>query len=328
MEAQFVIPGLGFPVYGYGLFAAIGILLAALWMLPSARRSRMPRGSVCLFLLLGTVLGLLGSRLLFCVFNMDVFTETFENPWLMLKISDGGFSMTGLLLGLFLAGCLSARIAHVTKWQILNLAVPGICLLIMMLRLGERFTDIGIGKALQAEALGRSVPFLFSEETFGILTEYRLKVWLYEAITAGVLFILLAVIYHRDLQSGEPTPGRCALRFAILYGSSQILWESMRDDQHMMLWMAKFGQIGAALLCLAALGVLLHRASSVKKTLYWVLAVLCLGIAALVEFSLDGRITIGHPTHLRDWIILLFCAGGLYLLPRLLEKRIEREKKA
>ena len=320
------LSGLNWTCYPYGICAAVSALLALLLMSALAHGTRQPRSVIPCFGALGILLGVIFARLLYVLVNLSIYTETFENPLLMLRLSDGGFSMAGLLMGLILAAAITARIHHCPVWDVLNLAAPAVFLLVAGLRFGESFTEMGIGKVVQKEEIAKALPFLFSQESFGVLTEYRLKVWLCEGIVDLLLCGALCCRLLSNHRKGEATRGETALLFAMLYGATQLLLESLRDDQHMTLLFVKVEQLGAALLCLMALGILLRRVNDVSRLLYWVLAILAIGGAVLVEFSLDGRVTFGRPTHLRDWLILLGMSGVLFALPCLLMKRLHREK--
>ena len=51
-----------------------------------------------------------------------------------------------------------------------------------------------------------------------------------------------------------------ALLFAALFGASQIIFESMRDDGHMLIIFLRIGQLGAAAMLIAASVILTKRA--------------------------------------------------------------------
>ena len=87
-------------------------------------------------------------------------------------------------------------------------------------------------------------PRLFLESRMGVLVEYRLNVWRYEMIMAIVIFVA-ALVCYRVLKNHA---GDTALVVFSLYGASQILWESMRDDGHMLIIFLRVGQLAAFLL--------------------------------------------------------------------------------
>ena len=73
---------------------------------------------------------------------------------------------------------------------------------IALLRLGEQFTDLGVGKAVKEGALTAAMPWLFLQSRMGVAMEYRLNVWAYEA-AAGVLIFIATLAASRWLSRRE-----------------------------------------------------------------------------------------------------------------------------
>jgi len=299
---------LGLSGYSYGLCAAIA---AGLMLLGMYFSKKLPRGTVRLFGVLGMVLGVFGARALYCVCNLSRFTETYENPWLMLRFFDGGLSMPGLLLGLLAAAAIAARIQKISFADVMDALCLPLGLAIAVLRFGEQFTDLGVGKAVDEGFLTARLPWLFQYSRMGVAVEYRLNVWAYEAVL-GVVICLAVVWAYRRLKSRS---GDTALWFFILYGASQIMLESMRDDGHMTLIFLRVGQLAAALMPIIASAILLKRFNARRKLGTWIGLILCAALIVVLEFSLDGRLTIGNPTLARDYGVMFFVCAAMCLLP-------------
>jgi len=143
------------------------------------------------------------------------------------------------------------------------------------------------------------------ESRMGVMVDYRLKVWLYEVIMAIALFVVAVACYRKlKIHAGDT-----AIVVFSLYGASQILLESMRDDGHMLLIFLRVGQLGAALLPIAACAILCRGESRAVKLATWGEVAVCVVGVALLEFSLDGRLTIGTPSLARDYSIMaVLCA--------------------
>lgn len=301
---------LGLTGHAYGLCAS----LAALCLLRGMRvsgRDRLPEGTTAVFGALGIVLGVLGARLLYCLCNLTTFTQTYENPWLMLRFFDGGFSLPGLIAGLCLAAVLTARLLRARASDVLDAACVPAGLALAVLRFGERFTDLGVGKAVQEGFATAHFPWLFATSRMGVAVEYRLNVWAYEA-AAGLILFALTLLARRALKRRS---GDTALFFALLFGSSQILLESMRDDGHMLLIFLRVGQLGAAVLPLWACAVLCRRAGALRRVVTWTAVALCVLAVVLLEFSLDGRLTVGKPSLARDYGIMASACAALFAVP-------------
>ena len=307
MDTTFSI--LGLTGHAYGLCAA----LAALVLMAGVRIAggkKLPEGTAGVFTLLGIVLGVAGARLVFCLANITTFTEMYENPWLMLRFFDGGLSMPGLIAGLVAAAAITARIMKTRMADVLDAAsVPaGLCIALM--RFGEQFTDLGVGKAVEEGFATANLPWLFSMSRMGVAVEYRLNVWAYEAAAGVVIFALMVLLARRLSTSGDK-----ALFFAAVFGASQIIFESMRDDGHMLLIFLRVGQLGAAALLIAASAMLTKRAGRLCRTAMWIDTAACVLGVVLLEFSLDGRLTFGNPTLLRDYLLMTVLCVNMVMYP-------------
>ena len=133
----------GLEGYAYGLCAAAA---AALMML-GVKARRLPAGTASLFGVLGMLLGVVCARALYCAVNWSEFVYSYENPWLMLRWFDGGLSMAGLIMGLLAAAALTARVMNIRFAQMMDAVCVPFGLMMAALRFGEKFTDLGVGKA-------------------------------------------------------------------------------------------------------------------------------------------------------------------------------------
>ena len=305
MDTTFSLFGL--TAHAYGLCAA----LAAAVVMLGVYLKKQPCGTASLFTVLAVAMGVAGARLLYCVCNVSAFTETYENAWLMLCFFDGGFSWPGMAAGVIAAAAITARVMHIRFADLMDAVCLPAGLALALLRFGEQFTDLGVGKAVSEGFATANLPWLFSVSRMGVAVEYRLNVWAYEAV-AGIVIFALVVLFQRVLSRRS---GDTALFFAALFGASQILFESMRDDGHMLLIFLRIGQLGAAALVIAAWVILTKRASKAQKTAMWIELVVCVIAIVLLEFSLDGRLTFGNPTLLRDYSIMAAVCAVLFAHP-------------
>lgn len=297
----------GLDIYAYGMYAAIG---AALLLFGMSRVGKdLPKGTAGVFGVLGMVFGIVLARALYCAVNWNDFAYNYENPMLAFRFFDGGMSMAGLIAGLVLAAAVTAKLVKVRFAQVMDaLAVP-FGLLIWALRTGEQYTELGVGAAVEENFFTAHMPWLFVESRMGVMVDYRLKVWLYEVIMAIVLFIV-AVACWRKLKNHA---GDTAIMVFSLYGASQILLESMRDDGHMLIIFLRVGQLAAFLMPLICCGILSRRVKDKKAVaIAWLVMILCVGAVAALEFSLDGRLTFGNPTLARDWSLMAVACAAMF----------------
>jgi len=311
----------GLTIYAYGLHAAIGAALLLFGMKIIGRD--LPKGTVSVFGVLGTVFGIVLARALYCAVNWNSFIYNYENPMLMLRYFDGGMSMVGMIAGLMLAAVLAAKLAKVRTAQVMDAMAVPFGLLMWALRAGEKYTELGVGAAVEENFLTAHMPWLFVESRMGVMVDYRLKVWQYEVIMAIVLFVV-AIVCYRKLKNHA---GDTAIVVFSLYGASQILLESMRDDGHMLIIFLRVGQLAAFLLPAFCCGILSRRVKNKKLvTAAWIVLVLCVAAVAALEFSLDGRLTFGTPTLARDWSLMAIACAALFAMPCLLLQEARRQK--
>ena len=113
-----------------------------------------------------------------------------------------------------------------------------------------------------------------------------------------------------------------------LYGASQILLESMRDDGHMLIIFLRVGQLAAFLLPAVCCGILSRRVKNKKLVwLAWLAIILCVAAVAVLEFSLDGRLTFGNPTLARDWSLMGVVCAVLFAMPCMLLNAARKQER-
>lgn len=301
---------LGLTAHAYGLCAAVAVCTMLILMALIGRKRGLSVQTVRLFGVLAIPLGIAGARVLYCAFNLSQFTETFENPWLMLNFFDGGLSMPGMIGGVLLAAAITARVQKTSFANLLDVLCVPMGLMLAILRFGEQFTDLGVGKVVEEGPLTTNAPWLFLQSRMGVAVEYRLNVWAYEAVCGTVLFAVMLWLLIRCKNARQ---GDLALVFFTLYGAAQTMLESMRDDGHMLVIFLRIGQLAAALMVLISCGLLTRRLGKDKgkrRVLTWALMTVCVLGVVVLEFSLDGRLTFGTPSLGRDYgIMAVLCAG-------------------
>lgn len=311
-------------VFPYGLFAAAGVGCMLIAMLLTAPKRSFSKGTVTVFGLLAIPLSLVFSRLLYCVFQLNLFCDTYENPWLMLCIWDGGYSIWGVTPALLLAAWLTAkkqRCSFRSLWDCVSLSSA---LLFAMLYAGEGRTELGIGKVIDAGFLTSAFPFLVLEQKLGVNVEYRLIVYRLQCLACVVLFLVMLLSRRKSKAEGI-----LALRFWSIFASMQIFWESLRDDGHMLFIFLRIGQVAAGIVLLWVLIDLsrCYRQAGLHMPWFvWPVFVLCLGLIAALEFSLDGRLTIGTPSMARDYGLMAAVCVILAALPCLLTGKLNQNE--
>ena len=311
-------------VFPYGLFAAAGVGCMLIAMLLTGPKRSFSKGTVTVFGLLAIPLSLVFSRLLYCVFQLNLFCDIYENPWFMLCIWDGGYSIWGVIPALLLAAWLTAkkqRCSFRSLWDCVSLSSA---LLFSMLYAGEGRTELGIGKVIDTGFLTSVFPFLVLEQKLGVNVEYRLIVYRLQCLACVVLFLVMLLSRRKSKAEGI-----LALRFWSIFASMQIFWESLRDDGHMLFIFLRIGQVAAGIVLLWVLIDLsrCYRQACLHMPWFvWPVFVLCLGLIAALEFSLDGRLTIGTPSMARDYGLMAAVCVILAALPCLLTGKLKQNE--
>lgn len=311
-------------VFPYGLFAAAGVGCMLIAMLLTAPKRSFSKGTVTVFGLLAIPLSLVFSRLLYCVFQLNLFCDTYENPWLMLCIWDGGYSIWGVIPALLLAAWLTAKMQRCSFRSLWDCVSLSSALLFAMLYAGEGRTELGIGKVIDAGFLTSAFPFLVLEQKLGVNVEYRLIVYRLQCLACVVLFLVMLLSRRKSKAEGI-----LALRFWSIFASMQIFGESLRDDGHMLFIFLRIGQVAAGIVLLWVLIDLsrCYRQAGLHMPWFvWPVFVLCLGLIAALEFSLDGRLTIGTPSMARDYGLMAAVCVILAALPCLLTGKLKQNE--
>ncbi len=275
---------LGLQGYRFGLFVMLGMAAAAGVIAFLSWARRMKKGTAPLLTLLSILLGGLFSRLFFCLMNQELGAMMPPASWL--RITGGGWSMTGVVAGVMLAAWITSLI---TRQPMGSLADPAACALPAFMAL-ERFGESGVpefdfSRRLTTELLNGS--FL----TFGEYDGYYLATWKLAGI---VMLILLAVLILHMTRSRHE--GDTCILFLILFGAVSVILESLRYDRFLSITFVGLQHVAAAvILCV---GVVLAACRYVSQErngkgkkgivpLAFGTVLAAAGIAVGLEFALD-----------------------------------------
>ena len=275
--------------FWYGLALAFSAALGILCLLLFAPKEIGLQPALLWASALGVPLGLIGARLIYCAASGGFYLLDIQNPGAMLRVWEGGLSLTGALGFAVLAGVLAARVCSRPIAQVLDALTPGLLVFAAGARLSEMLIGAGFGPEISV-----SLPVL-TQTVRGVS---RLNTALLMALTA------LAVAPLSCAKSARP--GRRFLLAAFLYGGTLLLLESLRRDGHLLWGFVHAEQLFALAIALPSLLALVRPLRRFPIAL-GATAVLALAIIAL-EFALD-RSAIGDL-----WLYLIYTGlVGLYL---------------
>lgn len=263
-------------LYPYGLMVFLGGAVAlALFVRLAKQKDKSDAPYLALPLMV--FFGLILSRLLYACFDESFWqVMSLKN---LLTLSNGGMSMMGALMGCALGVVVAYKkmgSETLLGLDALSVAAPAF---LFFTRLGERFTAIGISRALTGKNLKASL-FVF-EDTYG----HYLKTFVLEALVAALLFIVLYLLYRHQAKRGATF-----MRFLILFGATQTVLESLRYDAHMRFSFISVQQIiavtffGVALIVLAKRNWNHHRVISL---LLLILLPIVIAVGLALEFMID-----------------------------------------
>lgn len=265
-------------ITNYGMFAALSLALlllsAGLWY----RRKKIDYAVWIRLCVLAIPLALICSRALFSLYA--IINGDFSSPVQALYFWDGGASITGAFIGVVLAAVITGKTSKLPCGTLLDGIALGAPVALIVERLAEFPMEMGIGRPVDTE-------FLYF---LGSAFDDRHPVFLYEAVIALIILTVLIL----TLRKGVKHPGDLLLLFMTLYGTTQTLMESLRDDAHMVVYFIRFNQIAALVMAVIAFVIWMVRwARKGAKPLGLVIASLLVvaGIALGIvqEFAVDSN---------------------------------------
>ena len=277
IEDAVVIELFGIRLYAYGAYVCLGALCALITLAILCRSKGMKPGTAPLVFCLSAVCGVLVSRVFFCLTNRELgFTMPFHS-WT--EVSGGGWSLFGLLAGVFLGGALCAALTRQKTGRIMDLLSVSVLPLLIAERIGENRIDyFDISRPLSTGLIADS--FLAVGEYDRYLATYY--------VAAAVYLVLFVVLLLRLVRNGRD--GNTAITFLLLFGAASIILESLRSDQFLSFGFVKAQQVSAALML--GLGVILavkrsNRPKSVLSAAALISIPVVIGAVIGLEFALD-----------------------------------------
>ena len=276
----------------FGLELAWGTLLCIAYLLRGVRKTPTLRPALLWTAALAVPLGFLGARLVYCLVNLTFYLQDIAAPLAMLKVWEGGLSLSGALMFSALSGVIGAKIGKASVGEVLDLLTTPLLWLIIFVNMAVSTLGMGFGPEVNGGFMAIDVNGVDRLDTP------------YLAVMALMVMMFSLQFFLR--RKAVPTGTRFAL-YAFLYGAVMILLESLRKDGHMV-WGFVHAEMVFDLLC--ALGGLLFLARTKKRLLLSLLfTALMAGAVVALEFALD-RSAIGDGLLYTAYIAVL----GAYLI--------------
>ena len=231
--ADFTVFGHEFTIRWYGAIIAFGFLLAVLFGGRMAYKWKMSIDKMLDVLIYGTIFGIIGARLYYCIFKWDMYKD---NPVEIIQIWNGGLAIYGGIIGGIAAAYIVCKVRKMNFWNLMDLV--GMSLLIGqgIGRWGnfanqEAFgtnTDLpwGMWSSKIASSISRDLEEITAN---GITIDPNQAVhptFLYESIWCLLGFLVLYIITRK----ARKFSGQIFLCYGVWYGMERAIVEGFRTD--------------------------------------------------------------------------------------------------
>lgn len=306
----------GAPVTGYGLGLAGAMLLGLAGCYAYLRLTEKTYGQFIRLAVLALPLCWLCSRLVFVLANCTYYLVTLSNPVSALYFWDGGYSMTGAVLGFILAAFLAEKWTRLPHGSLMDAIALGAPLALCAARLLEGGTRLGLGRPVSYEWL----MFLSVEDGYG---DFVHPVYRYEAAAALIVLVIMLIWLSKrryDVKRGDA----CLVTLTLL-GAFQVLLESLRNDGHMVVHFVRIQQVLSLVALVAAFAIFsgrLVRLGGMKKSLQlmlWLVMIACIGVGIYMEFRVDRG-----SLKLLYYIVMGLCMAVITLMALVCRRRAEQ----
>lgn len=267
--ADFTLFGHEFTIRWYGAIIAFGFLLAVLFGGRMAYKWKMSIDKMLDVLIYGTLFGIIGARLYYCIFKWDLYKD---NPIEILQIWNGGLAIYGGIIGGIAAAYIVCKVRKMNFWNLMDLV--GMSLLIGqgIGRWGnfanqEAFgtnTDLpwGMWSSKIATAINRDYEEITAN---GITIDPNSPVhptFLYESLWCLLGFVVLYIITRK----ARKFSGQIFLTYGVWYGMERAVVEGFRTDSlYITGTTIRVSQLLSAVLAVVCLVILIALLNKFKK---------------------------------------------------------------
>ncbi|MDP8992349.1 MAG: prolipoprotein diacylglyceryl transferase [Actinomycetota bacterium] len=238
----------------HGMGIALGFLLGARLMLPTAREKGIDDEDVYPLLTLAAVGAVIGARVAYVVNHPGDFDSVLD----VFKVWQGGISLLGGFIGAIAFAMPGMKKRGISFWKLMDASAPGMALGVVVGRVGDLVVGDHLGKPTEL-FFGYRCPPLGVDTASpcdpGVVVH---QTALYDLLLTGLLLGLLLWLRRKPRYDGF-----LILVFAAAYGAQRIFEDFLRED------VRRFGltgsQITSVVLVLVCGGWLLFR----RRTPAW-----------------------------------------------------------
>jgi len=237
----------------HGVGIAVGFLLGARLMVPSAERKGITADDVYALLTRAAIGAIIGARLAYVINHAGDYNNITD----VFKVWQGGISLLGGFAGAILLALPEMRKRHLSFWKVMDAAAPGMALGVIVGRIGDLIVGDHLGKSTRF-FLGYKCPPSDVQTASPCLARVVHQTALYDFVLTILLLVFLLWLRRQPRWDGF-----LILTFAVWYGVGRLIEDFLRED------VRHFGLTGsqwsALVTMLLALYVLLVR----RRTPAW-----------------------------------------------------------
>lgn len=238
----------------HGIGIAVGFLIGARLMLPTAKAKGLSEDDVYTCLTRAAIGSIIGARLAYVVNHASDFDSIVE----VLKVWEGGISLLGGIFGAILLAAPAMRKRGMSFWKTMDAAAPGMALGIAVGRIGDLVVGDHLGKVTDFFLGYRCPPESVDPASPCVAGTIVHQTALYDmALTAVLLVVLLR------LRRTPRFEGFLIMVFASWYGTQRILEDFLRDD------VRRFGLTGSQMTSIAVVTVCVAWLVFARRTPRW-----------------------------------------------------------
>jgi len=195
----------------YGIMVVLSFLIGSHLFIKYGKKKGIPEEILLTSILAIIACGIVGARTVFVLTNLGYFAE---NPALIIRLDQGGLAFHGALLGGLLGGWLVAHFNRLRLHDFMDLAVPGIAIGYMLVRIANIFNQELLGRPAELLPFDRH-----PAQVYGILI--------------GLTMLLLHLYFSRKYQKRT---GVLFWSFVLYYSILRGVIEETFRENPLYLW--------------------------------------------------------------------------------------------
>lgn len=248
----------GLNIYFYSLCILLGIIVAYIVIRKEGHNQRLDRDYIFNTVFYGLVIGILGARIHYVLFNLDYYLEY---PLEIIKIYNGGLAIHGGIIAASIFVYFYSTKRYKTSFlRTTDVILPGVIIAQAIGRWGNFFNHeaygIEVSKGLLQKLL---IPNFVIKEMY-IDGAYHLPTFYIESVLCLVGFIIILLIRkHRNIRVGYVTAF-----YLIWYGIIRFIIELFRTDS-LIIFNIKIACVISVIFIL--LGIVLFYYTTYKKNI-------------------------------------------------------------